>query len=49
MDSSQVGVFEEGDEVGLGSLLERHDGRRLEAEIGLDDMGSFVRKGGTGL
>jgi len=47
MNSSQVGVFKEGDEVGLGSLLERHDGGRLEAEIGLDDMGNIVRKGGT--
>ena len=37
MDSSQVGVLEEGDEVGLGSLLEGHDGGGLEAEIGLDD------------
>ena len=43
MDSSQVGVFKEGDEISLGSLLERHDGGRLEAEIGLDDTGNIVR------
>ena len=35
MDGSQVGVLEEGDEVGLGGFLERHDGRGLEAEVGL--------------
>ena len=37
VDGSQVGVLEEGDEVGLGSLLKGHDGRGLEAEIGLHD------------
>ena len=31
MDRSQVGVLEQGDEVGLGSLLERTDGGGLEA------------------
>lgn len=36
MDGSQVGVLKEGDEVGLGSLLESHDGRRLESEVGLE-------------
>jgi len=35
VDGSQVGVLEEGDEVGLGSLLEGHDGGRLESEVGL--------------
>ena len=35
VNGSQVGVLEERDEVRLGSLLERHDGRRLEAEVGL--------------
>lgn len=35
MDGSQVGVLEEGDEVGLGSLLESHDSRGLEAQVGL--------------
>ena len=37
VDGSQVGVFEEGNEVGLGSLLESHDGGGLETEIGLRD------------
>jgi hypothetical protein len=35
VDGSQVGIFEEGDEVSLCSFLESHDGRRLEAEIRL--------------
>ena len=35
VDGSQVGVLEEGDEVSLGSLLKRHDGGGLEAEIRL--------------
>ena len=35
VDGSQVGVLEEGDEVSLGGLLERHDGGGLEAEIRL--------------
>jgi len=38
VDGSQVGIFEEGDEVSLGSLLKSHDGRGLEAEIGLQSM-----------
>lgn len=36
VDGSQVGVLEEGDEVGLGGLLEGHHGRGLEAQVGLD-------------
>jgi hypothetical protein len=39
MDSSQVGVFEQGDEVGLRSLLERHHRRRLEAQVSLEVLG----------
>jgi hypothetical protein len=35
VDGGQVGVLEQRDEVGLGSLLEGHDGRRLETEVGL--------------
>lgn len=35
VDSSQVGVFEQGDKISLSRLLESHDGRRLEAKIGL--------------
>jgi hypothetical protein len=36
VDGREVGVLEERDEVRLGSLLERHDGRRLEAEVRLE-------------
>jgi len=36
VNGGQVGVLEEGDEVGLGSLLESSDGGRLEPEIGLE-------------
>jgi hypothetical protein len=42
VDSSQVGVFEQGDEVGLGSLLQSHDGGRLESEVGLEVLGDFT-------
>ena len=44
MDGSQVGVLEERDEVGLGGLLERHDGRRLEAEVGLEVLGDLTHQ-----
>ena len=40
MYGGKVGVLEEGDEVRLGGLLERHDGRGLEAEVSL--RGSHV-------
>ena len=35
MDGGKVGVFEERDEVRFGGLLEGHDGRGLEPEVGL--------------
>ena len=35
MNRGKVGVLKERDEVGLSGFLERHDGRRLEAEIRL--------------
>lgn len=35
VDSSKVSILEERDEVGLGSLLESHDGGRLEAQVRL--------------
>lgn len=37
VDGGQVGVFEEGDKVRLSSFLQSHDGRRLEAKIGLEE------------
>jgi len=42
VDSSQVRVLEKRNEVGLSSLLERHDGGRLETEIGLEVLGDFT-------
>ena len=36
VDSAQVGVLEEPDEVGLASLLESHDGGALESQVGLE-------------
>ena len=42
VDGAQVGVFEETDEVGLGSLLKGHDGRGLEPEVSLEVLGDFT-------
>jgi hypothetical protein len=36
VDGAEVGVLEEPDEVGLCGLLQRGDGRALEAEVGLE-------------
>ena len=36
VDSGQVGVLEEGDEVGLGGLLQCHNSGGLEAEVRLE-------------
>ena len=47
VDGGQVGVLEEGDEVGLGSLLESHDGGGLESEVGL--LSAVVRVGYLGV
>ena len=33
VDGAQVGIFEQADEVCLNRLLERTNGRRLEAEV----------------
>jgi histone H3 len=41
VDSGQVGVLEERDEVSLGSFLESSDGRRLESKISLEVLGDF--------
>ena len=35
VDGGQVGILEERDKVCLSSLLEGHDGRGLEPEVGL--------------
>ena len=44
MDGTQVGVFEETDEVSLGCLLKGHDGRGLETKIGLEVLGDFTEQ-----
>ena len=41
MDGAEVGVLEETDHVGLGSLLEGKDGGGLEAEVVLELRGDF--------
>ena len=41
LDGSQVGVFEQGDEVSLGGFLQGHDGRGLESQVGLEVLGDF--------
>ena len=35
VNGSQIGVFEERVEICLSSFLQRHDGRGLEAQVGL--------------
>jgi len=42
VDSAQVGVLKQTNQVSLGSLLKSHDGRGLEAEIGLEVLGDFT-------
>jgi len=42
VDGAQVGVFEERDEVGLGSFLEGEDGGTLEAEVVLEVLGDLT-------
>ena len=44
MDGTEVGVLEEADEVGLGSLLEGQDGTALEAEVGLEVLGDLTNE-----
>jgi hypothetical protein len=42
VDGSQVGVLEERDEVSLSGLLESHNSRRLETEVGLEVLGNLT-------
>jgi hypothetical protein len=42
MDGSQVGVLEQTNQVGLGSLLEGQDGRGLETQVGLEVLGDLT-------
>lgn len=49
VDSAEVGVLEEGDEVRLDGLLESADGRALEAEVGLEVLGNLTDLGSDAL
>ena len=40
MDGGQVGILEQGHEVSLGGLLKSHNGRGLEAQVGLESCAS---------
>ena len=42
VECAEVGIFEEADEVGLGSFLEGEDGRALEAEISVHVLGDLT-------
>jgi len=42
---AKVGVLEERGEVRLRGLLQRHDGVRLEAEVGLEVLGNLAHCG----
>ena len=42
MDSTQVGILEEADEVSLGGFLQGHDSRGLEAEVGLEVLSDLT-------
>jgi hypothetical protein len=44
VDGSQVGVFEEGNEVSFGSFLKGTDRRRLETEISLEVLSDFTNE-----
>jgi hypothetical protein len=44
VDGAQVGILEEGDEVGLDGLLEGTDGGRLEAEVRLEVLGDLTNE-----
>lgn len=49
VDGAQVGVLEEGDEVGLDRLLEGADGGGLEAEVALEVLSDFTDLCGDGM
>ena len=44
MDSSQVGVLEEANQVSLRRLLESEDGRSLESQVSLEVLGDLTDK-----
>ena len=44
MDSAQVGVLEQTNQVGLSSFLEGSNGSTLESQIGLVVLSNFTNK-----
>jgi hypothetical protein len=44
VDGAQVGVLEEADQVGFAGLLQGHDGRALEAQVGLEVLGDLTHE-----
>ena len=42
MDGAEVGILEKADEISLRGLLEGHDSRALEAEIGFEVLGDLT-------
>ena len=44
MDSTQIGVFKEADQVGFAGLLQGPDGGGLEAQVSLEVLGDFTDK-----
>ena len=42
VDGAQVGVLEKTNQVSLASLLQGHDGRALESQVGLEVLGDFT-------
>jgi len=42
VDGAQVGVLEQTNQVGLAGLLEGHDGRALEPQVGLEVLGDLT-------
>lgn len=44
VDGAEIGIFKERDKIGLDGFLEGTDGRRLEAEIGLEVLSNFTNK-----
>ena len=41
VDGAQVGVLKEADQVGLAGLLQSHDSRALEPQVGLEVLGDL--------
>ena len=44
VDSAQVGVLEESHQVGFAGFLQGHDGRALEAQVGLEVLCDFTNE-----